>query len=90
MPRFARSRKRIISLGFPPSALEDGKVESLNLIIKGDVSGATEAPGESLVSRSRWTTAQLRIIHRVSVITESDASTGDDRQCDHHRVQRAP
>jgi translation initiation factor IF-2 len=38
----ARSRKRI-SLEDFTKALEDGKVESLNLIIKGDVSSAVEA-----------------------------------------------
>jgi translation initiation factor IF-2 len=53
--------------------LEEGKVESLNLIIKGDVSGAVEALEESLLKIEVDDSVQLRIIHRgVGAITESD------------------
>ncbi|HEU4806659.1 MAG TPA: translation initiation factor IF-2 [Homoserinimonas sp.] len=68
----ARSRKRI-SLEDFTKALEDGKVESLNLIIKGDVSGAVEALEESLLKIEVDESVQLRIIHRgVGAVTESD------------------
>jgi translation initiation factor IF-2 len=68
----ARSRKRI-SLEDFTKALEDGKVESLNLIIKGDVSGAVEALEESLLKIDVDDSVQLRIIHRgVGGVTESD------------------
>jgi translation initiation factor IF-2 len=68
----ARSRKRI-SLEDFTKALEDGKVESLNLIIKGDVSGAVEALEESLLKIEVDDSVQLRIIHRgVGGVTESD------------------
>jgi len=68
----ARSRKRI-SLEDFTKALEDGKVESLNLIIKGDVSGAVEALEESLLKIDVDDSVQLRIIHRgVGAVTESD------------------
>ncbi|MEX1079397.1 MAG: translation initiation factor IF-2 [Homoserinimonas sp.] len=68
----ARSRKRI-SLEDFTKALEDGKVESLNLIIKGDVSGAVEALEESLLKIEVDESVQLRIIHRgVGGVTESD------------------
>ncbi|HUH52612.1 MAG TPA: translation initiation factor IF-2 [Microbacteriaceae bacterium] len=68
----ARARKRI-SLEDFTKALEDGKVESLNLIIKGDVSGAVEALEESLLKIEVDDTVQLRILHRgVGAITESD------------------
>ena len=68
----ARSRKRI-SLEDFTKALEDGKVESLNLIIKGDVSGAVEALEESLLKIEVDDSVQLRIIHRgVGAVTESD------------------
>jgi translation initiation factor IF-2 len=70
----ARSRKRI-SLEDFTKALEDGKVESLNLIIKGDVSGAVEALEESLLKIDVDESVQLRIIHRgVGAITESDVN----------------
>jgi translation initiation factor IF-2 len=68
----ARSRKRI-SLEDFTRALEEGKVESLNLIIKGDVSGAVEALEESLLKIEVDESVQLRIIHRgVGAVTESD------------------
>ncbi len=70
----ARSRKRI-SLEDFTKALEDGKVESLNLIIKGDVSGAVEALEESLLKIDVDDSVQLRIIHRgVGGVTESDVN----------------
>ncbi|WP_248240972.1 translation initiation factor IF-2 [Microbacterium kunmingense] len=68
----AKARKRI-SLEDFTRALEEGKVESLNLIIKGDVSGAVEALEESLLKIEVDDSVQLRIIHRgVGAITESD------------------
>ncbi|WP_029151154.1 translation initiation factor IF-2 [Microbacterium indicum] len=68
----AKARKRM-SLEDFTRALEEGKVESLNLIIKGDVSGAVEALEESLLKIEVDDSVQLRIIHRgVGAITESD------------------
>ena len=70
----AKSRKRI-SLEDFTRALEEGKVESLNLIIKGDVSGAVEALEESLLKIEVDDSVQLRIIHRgVGAVTESDVN----------------
>ncbi|GAA1842754.1 hypothetical protein GCM10009796_01660 [Microbacterium koreense] len=70
--QLAKARKRI-SLEDFTRALEEGKVESLNLIIKGDVSGAVEALEESLMKIEVDDSVQLRIIHRgVGAITESD------------------
>jgi translation initiation factor IF-2 len=70
----ARTRKRL-SLEDFTKALQDGKVESLNLIIKGDVSGAVEALEDSLVQIAVDDSVQLRIIHRgVGAITESDVN----------------
>ena len=70
----AKARKRI-SLEDFTKALEDGKIESLNLILKGDVSGAVEALEESLLKIEVDDTVQLRIIHRgVGAITESDVN----------------
>ena len=70
----AKTRKRI-SLEDFTKALEDGKVESLNLVIKGDVSGAVEALEDSLLKIEVDDSVQLRIIHRgVGAITESDVN----------------
>jgi translation initiation factor IF-2 len=70
--QLAKARKRI-SLEDFTRALEEGKVESLNLIIKGDVSGAVEALEESLMKIEVDDSVQLRILHRgVGAITESD------------------
>ncbi|MDQ1125104.1 bacterial translation initiation factor 2 (bIF-2) [Microbacterium sp. LKL04] len=70
--QLAKARKRI-SLEDFTRALEEGKVESLNLIIKGDVSGAVEALEESLLKIEVDDSVQLRIIHRgVGAVTESD------------------
>ena len=70
----AKARKRI-SLEDFTKALEDGKIEALNLIIKGDVSGAVEALEESLLKIEVDDSVQLRIIHRgVGAITESDVN----------------
>ncbi len=72
--QLAKARKRI-SLEDFTKALEDGKVESLNLIIKGDVSGAVEALEEALLKIEVDDSVQLRIIHRgVGAVTESDVN----------------
>ncbi len=72
--QLAKARKRI-SLEDFTRALQEGKVESLNLIIKGDVSGAVEALEESLLKIEVDDSVQLRIIHRgVGAITESDVN----------------
>ncbi len=70
----AKTRKKM-SLEDFTKALEEGKVESLNLIIKGDVSGAVEALEDSLLKIEVDDSVQLRIIHRgVGAITESDVN----------------
>jgi translation initiation factor IF-2 len=72
--QLAKARKRI-SLEDFTRALEEGKVSSHNLIIKGDVSGAVEALEESLMKIEVDESVQLRIIHRgVGAITESDVN----------------
>ena len=72
--QLARARKRI-SLEDFTRALEEGKVDSLNLIIKGDVSGAVEALEESLLKIDVDDSVALRIIHRgVGAVTESDVN----------------
>jgi translation initiation factor IF-2 len=70
----AKTRKKL-SLEDFTKALEEGKVESLNLIIKGDVSGAVEALEDALLKVEVDDSVQLRIIHRgVGAITESDVN----------------
>ena len=70
--QLAKGRKRI-SLEDFAEAVEKGKVDTLNLIIKGDVSGAVEALEESLLKIEVDDSVQLRILHRgVGAVTESD------------------
>jgi translation initiation factor IF-2 len=70
----AKTRKRV-SLEDFTKALEDGKVSSLNLVIKGDVSGAVEAIEDALLKIEVDDSVQLRVIHRgVGAITESDVN----------------
>jgi len=70
----AKRRKRI-SLESFDEALKQGKVETLNLIIKGDVSGAVEALEDALLKIDVGEDVQLRIIHRgVGAITQNDVN----------------
>ena len=70
----AKRRKRI-SLEDFTKALELGKVETLNLVIKGDVSGAVEALEDSLLKIDVGDEVQLRVIHRgVGAITQNDVN----------------
>src|SRR5690606_41264411 len=59
----AKRRKRI-SLEDFTEALQQGKVETLNLVLKGDVSGAVEALEDSLLKRHVRDEVARRIIHR--------------------------
>lgn len=66
-------RRKRISLEDFNAALEQGKVDTLNLILKGDVSGAVEALEDSLLKIDVGDEVQLRIIHRgVGAITQND------------------
>ena len=70
----AKRRKRI-SLEDLTAALAAGKVENLNLIIKGDGSGSVEALEESLLQIEVGDEVGLRIIHRgVGAITQNDVN----------------
>jgi translation initiation factor IF-2 len=70
----AKRRKRV-SLEDFTKALEQGKVETLNLIIKGDVSGAVEALEDALLAIDVGDEVQLRVIHRgVGAITQNDVN----------------
>lgn len=70
----AKRRKRI-SLEDFTKALELGKVETLNLVIKGDVSGAVEALEDALLKIDVGEEVDLRVIHRgVGAITQNDVN----------------
>ncbi len=76
----AKRRKRI-SLEDLTAALAAGKVETLNLILKGDGSGSVEALEEALLKIEVTGEVELRIIHRgVGAITQNDVNlaTVDD------------
>ena len=70
----AKRRKRI-SLEDFTKALEQGKVETLNLVIKGDVAGAVEALEDALLKIDVGEGVELRVIHRgVGAITQNDVN----------------
>ncbi|WP_035765031.1 translation initiation factor IF-2, partial [Arthrobacter sp. H20] len=70
----AKRRKRI-SLEDFDQAVAAGKVDTLNLILKGDVSGAVEALEDSLLKIDVGDGVALRVIHRgVGAITQNDVN----------------
>ncbi|MFW2513599.1 translation initiation factor IF-2 [Demequina sp. SO4-13] len=72
--QLAKRRKRI-SLEDFTKAIEEGKVDTLNLIIKGDVSGAVEALEDALLQIDVGDQVDLRIIHRgVGAVTQNDVN----------------
>ncbi len=65
----AKARKKVSLEDF----LEKSKVTTLNLILKGDVSGSVEALEDALVQLDVGSEVDLRVIHRgVGAITKSD------------------
>lgn len=79
--QLAKRRKRVTLENFD-SAVAEGKMDTLNLIIKGDVSGAVEALEESIMKiDAGGDEVQIRVIHRgVGAITQNDVNlaTVDD------------
>lgn len=73
--QLAKRRKRVTLESFD-AAVAEGKMDTLNLIIKGDVSGAVEALEESLMKiEAGGDEVQLRVIHRgVGAITQNDVN----------------
>ncbi|WP_143226414.1 translation initiation factor IF-2, partial [Actinomyces provencensis] len=70
----AKRRKRVTLEDFD-KVLKEGEVDTLNLIIKGDVSGAVEALEDSLLRIDVGDEVALRIIHRgVGAITQNDVN----------------
>jgi translation initiation factor IF-2 len=70
----AKRRKRI-SLEDFTKALEQGKVETLNLILKGDVSGSVEALEDALMQIDVGEEVQLQVIDRgVGAITMNNVN----------------
>ncbi len=73
--QLAKRRKRITLEEFD-QAVAEGKLDTLNLIIKGDASGAVEALEDSLLKVDVGEDeVQLRVIHRgVGAITQNDVN----------------
>lgn len=73
--QLARSRKAVFGLEALNQAIQEGQVETLNLIIKGDSSGAVEALEDSLLKIDVGEEVGLRVIHRgVGAITQNDVN----------------
>ena len=67
--QLAKARKKISLEDF----MEQSKVSTLNLILKGDVSGSVEALEDALMQLDVGAEVDLRVIHRgVGAITKSD------------------
>ena len=67
----AKARKKVSLEDF----LEQSKVNTLNLILKGDVSGSVEALEDALLQLDVGTEVDLRVIHRgVGAITKNDVT----------------
>jgi translation initiation factor IF-2 len=67
----AKARKKVSLEDF----MEQSKVSTLNLILKGDVSGSVEALEDALVQLDVGTEVDLRVIHRgVGAITKNDVT----------------
>ncbi len=67
----AKARKKVSLEDF----MEQSKVTTLNLILKGDVSGSVEALEDALVQLDVGTEVDLRVIHRgVGAITKNDVT----------------
>ena len=67
----AKARKKISLEDF----MEQSKVSTLNLILKGDVSGSVEALEDALLQLDVGTEVDLRVIHRgVGAITKNDVT----------------
>ncbi|MFD4612567.1 translation initiation factor IF-2 [Streptomyces sp. NPDC058440] len=66
-------RVRRVSLEDLDKVLKAGEVQQLNLIIKGDASGAVEALESSLLQLDVGEEVDIRVLHRgVGAVTESD------------------
>ena len=66
-----KARKKVSLEDF----MEQSKVETLNLILKGDVSGSVEALEDALLQLDVGSEVELRVIHRgVGAITKSDVT----------------
>ena len=67
--QLAKARKKVSLEDF----LEQSKISTLNLILKGDVSGSVEALEDALMQLDVGAEVDLRVIHRgVGAITKSD------------------
>ena len=67
----AKTRKKVSLEDF----MEQSKVSTLNLIIKGDVSGSVEALEDALMQLDVGSEVDLRVIHRgVGAITKNDVT----------------
>ena len=67
----AKARKKVSLEDF----MEQSKVSTLNLIIKGDVSGSVEALEDALLQLDVGSEVDLRVIHRgVGAITKNDVT----------------
>lgn len=76
--RVELAERKTISLEELGDAIEAGQLQTLNVIIKGDVAGSTEAVADALESLELPEEIRLRIVHKgVGAITENDVSLAE-------------
>ena len=89
--QLAKRRKRVTLESFD-AAVAEGKMDTLNLIIKGDVSGAVEALEESLMKIDAGGDEVQAARHppRCGCYYPERREPGNRGQRGHHRLQRPP
>ncbi|MGH8883624.1 MAG: translation initiation factor IF-2 [Egibacteraceae bacterium] len=75
--RMELAERRTLSLEDLSGVIAEGKVATLNLIIKGDVAGSVEAVADAM-NKLELPEVKIRIVHKaVGAVTESDVSLAE-------------
>ncbi|MDP8969263.1 MAG: translation initiation factor IF-2, partial [Actinomycetota bacterium] len=75
--RMELAERRTLSLDDLPGAIEAGRLQTLNLIIKGDVAGSVEALADAM-NKLELPEVKVRIVHKaVGAVTENDVSLAE-------------
>jgi translation initiation factor IF-2 len=75
--RVELAERKTMSLEDLGDAIQEGQLQTLNLIIKGDVAGSTEAVAESL-EKLELPEVRIRVVHKgVGAVTENDVSLAE-------------
>src|SRR5690606_6326187 len=94
--RMELAERKTLSLDDLSGAIAEGEMQTLNLIIKGDVAGSVEALADSM-AKLELPEGKIHLVRKAAgAVTEDDVRPGDapaagrGLERDHHRVQRPP